>query len=183
MDLFLRDAEKLALRFCALVQEYLVEDALSAAEASDTTATQVSALRYIARHVPAHVGEMSFGLAISPPAATKTVDRLVQKGLVDRREDPEDRRQHLLTLTETGEALLSRVREQQELRLGEILERMAEADRKAFVKGLRGFMTAAFMTENALVTRTCERCGSDCFESCIINQAHLALYNQAIQPV
>ncbi|MBM3266700.1 MAG: MarR family transcriptional regulator [Candidatus Sericytochromatia bacterium] len=183
MDLLLRDADKLALRFGALVQEYLVEGVLEAAAAGDVTATQVAALRYIERHVPAFVGELSFGLSITPPAATKTVDRLVGKGLVDRREDPEDRRQHLLTLTAAGQDLLDRVKSAQADRLGAVLGRMEEAERKALIRGLRGFMTAAFMTSNDLVGRTCERCGSECFESCVINQAHLAIYGQIIQPV
>ncbi len=183
MDLFLRDAEKLALRFSALVQDFLVEGVLASAEAGDVTATQVAALRYIDRHVPAFVGELSFGLAITPPAATKTVDRLVGKGLVDRREDPDDRRQHLLTLTEAGSALLERIKKVQQDRLGAVLGRMEEAERKALVRGLRGFMTAAFFASNDLVGRTCERCGADCFESCVINQAHVALYGQVIQPV
>ena len=183
MDLFLRDAEKLALRFAALVEDYLVEDVLGEAEAGDVTATQVGALRYIGRHVPAYVGELSFGLSITPPAATKTVDRLVAKGLVDRREDPGDRRQHTLTLTDGGQALLDRVKRAQQERLSGVLGRMEEAERKALIRGLRGFLTAAFLTDNGLVARTCERCGSDCFESCVINQAHIALYGEVIKPV
>jgi DNA-binding MarR family transcriptional regulator len=183
VDLLLRDAEKLALRFGALVQEFLVESAIEASDAGDVTATQVGALRYIERHVPAFVGELSFGLSITPPAATKTVDRLVAKGLVERREDPDDRRQHLLTLTEAGQALLDRVKREQAERLGAVLGRMEEAERKALVRGLRGFMTAAFLASHDLVGRTCERCGSECFESCVINQAHVALYGQVIQPV
>lgn len=183
MDLFLRDAEKLTLRFAALVQEHLVEDALVEARSGDVTSTQVAALRYIERHVPAFVGELSSGLGISPPAATKTVDRLVAKGLVDRREDPDDRRQHLLTVTEAGRELLDRVKRVQQERLSAILGRMDEADRKAFIRGIRGFMSAAFFVETDLVGRACERCGSECFESCVVNQAHVALYGQVIQPV
>lgn len=183
MDLFLRDAEKLTLRFAALVEEHLVEDVLDEAESGDVTTTQIAALRYIERHVPAYVGELSFGLAISPPAATKTVDRLVAKGLVDRREDPDDRRQHLLTVTEAGQGLLDRVKRVQQDRLSAIMARMEEGDRKAFIRGVRGFMTAAFFVENDLIGRSCERCGSECFESCVVNQAHVALYGQAIQPV
>lgn len=183
MDLFLRDAEKLALRFAALVQEHLVEDALGEADSGDVTPTQVAALRYIERHVPAFVGELSFGLAISPPAATKTVDRLVAKGLVGRREDPDDRRQHLLTVTEAGQDLLDRVKRVGQDRLSAIMGRMEEADRTAFVRGVRGFMTAAFFVDHELIGRSCERCGCECFESCVVNQAHVALYGQTIQPV
>ncbi len=183
MDLFLRDADKLALRFAALVQEHLVEDVLDQAEAGDVTSTQIAALRYIERHLPAYVGELSYGLAISPPAATKTVDRLVAKGLVDRREDPDDRRQHILTVTDPGLELLGRVKHVGEDRLSAIMGRMEEADRIAFIRGVRGFMSAAFFVENNLIGRSCERCGCECFESCVVNQAHVALYGQVIKPV
>ena len=42
------------------------------------------------------------------PAASRTASRLVSAGLVDRQEDPDDRRARLLTLTAAGHALIER---------------------------------------------------------------------------
>lgn len=183
MDLFLRDAEKLIGRFAVLVREYLAQGALDDADAGDVTLSQVLALRYVKRHDPAFVGELSTALGISPPAATKAVERLVGKGLVDRREDPDDRRQHPLTITRQGQDLLDRLDKGEAERLSNVLSRMTDSDQKALIRGLRGFMTATFLLQHDLIAKTCERCGSACFESCVINQAHWALHGSNIQPV
>jgi DNA-binding MarR family transcriptional regulator len=49
-------------------------------------------------------------LAITEPAAAEVVDELVRAGLVDRGQDPQDRRRYSLTLTELGRQRLSVVR-------------------------------------------------------------------------
>lgn len=48
-------------------------------------------------------------LRLSSSAASSMVDRLVERGLVSRREDPEDRRQKLIGVTATGTELVGRM--------------------------------------------------------------------------
>lgn len=48
-------------------------------------------------------------LRISPSTASHLVDQLVRKGLVNRTEDPHDRRQKRLAITAEGRALLERL--------------------------------------------------------------------------
>lgn len=50
-------------------------------------------------------------LQVHPSNATRLVDRLVKAGLLDRRDDPEDRRQLRLTLTTAGNRIVTRVLE------------------------------------------------------------------------
>ena len=52
------------------------------------------------------VAEAATCLCISQSAASRAIDRLVRDGYVARHEDPEDRRQKLLTLTTAGSTLL-----------------------------------------------------------------------------
>lgn len=52
-----------------------------------------------------HLGEH---MDISAAAASQLVDRLVQHGLVERAEDPNDRRAKVLTLTSKGQDLIER---------------------------------------------------------------------------
>ncbi len=182
MDMHLRDVEMLGDLFAEVVGDHLGLGMLAEAEAGDVTLTQISALRYVARHSPTYVGRLSAGLAISFPAATKAVDRLVAKKLLDRRGDPDDRRKEGLAVTEAGQALLDRVQKVRTRRLEGVLERMESAERRALTRALRGFLTSAFLTDNALVARTCERCGCDCFDACVVYQAHVALYGEAISP-
>jgi DNA-binding MarR family transcriptional regulator len=66
------------------------------------------------------------------------LDELQERGLIERRPDPADRRVHLLSLTEAGSRLRDSVREaiqrQEEER---VLSVLPEADRAAFLRALR----------------------------------------------
>jgi len=52
------------------------------------------------------MSEISERFEITPAAASQLVDKLVQSGLVQREEDPSDRRAKLLNLTEKGQELI-----------------------------------------------------------------------------
>ncbi|MEB3300237.1 MAG: MarR family transcriptional regulator [Candidatus Sericytochromatia bacterium] len=178
-----RDAEKLVGRFAWVVNQWLREDPVEEATAGELTVAQWEVLRYVGLHDPAYAGQLSSGLGISPPAATKAIDRLFAKGLVDRKEDPRDRRQHLLSVTEDGRRRLDEVDQRQQQRLSQVLSRMEPGDRRALFKGLRAFLTSAYGQDNPLVERSCERCGLGCFESCVVHQAHMALYGTPVARV
>lgn len=53
--------------------------------------------------------ELAERLRIAPRSATEVVDQLAEKGLVERRPHPSDRRATLLSLTAEGEQLRARV--------------------------------------------------------------------------
>jgi len=46
---------------------------------------------------------------VSLPAASRMVDDLVRRGLVERKEDPEDRRMKRVRLADTGRSVIRRV--------------------------------------------------------------------------
>ena len=52
------------------------------------------------------VSDLALFLGVTPAAASKSVDRLVQRGLLRRSPAPDDRRAHLLALTDAGGRLL-----------------------------------------------------------------------------
>ncbi len=54
------------------------------------------------------VSDVGTQLGVTNAAASQVVDRLVQMGLVARREDPDDRRAKRLTLTPAGRELIDR---------------------------------------------------------------------------
>lgn len=173
-DVLLRDAETLFGLFTDLVHRVLVTEILPEIADLDLTHAQVGALLFLVRHDPACVGDLADGLGISYPAATKAIDRLVAKGLVTRREGERDRRQSELTVTEGGREVIERIRVARRARLEAIFGRMAQEDQRALLKGLKGFLTAGFMTDKDLIMATCQRCGVDCFTDCVVNQSHLA---------
>ncbi|MDB5057805.1 MAG: MarR family transcriptional regulator [Chloroflexi bacterium] len=72
---------------------------------TDLSFPEMIVLRNLQRG-PLRVAEVASCISITQSAASRAVDRLVRDGFVDRHENPEDRRQKLLTLTRPGEVLL-----------------------------------------------------------------------------
>lgn len=57
------------------------------------------------------MGELAELVLMNHPALTKTVDRMVSRGLVHRRADPTDSRRVLVYITDHGLELMARLRE------------------------------------------------------------------------
>src|SRR3954454_15203273 len=71
--------------------------------------TQLAALYVLADGGTTTVGELAEQLGRSPSATSRLVEGLVRRRLVERRAEPEDRRQRSLALTHRGQALLRAV--------------------------------------------------------------------------
>ena len=71
--------------------------------------TQLAALYVLADGSTTTVGELAEALGRSPSATSRLVDGLAKRRLVERREEPEDRRQRSLALTQRGQAILRAV--------------------------------------------------------------------------
>ncbi len=54
---------------------------------------------------PIMVTELARGLYLEVPSVTTMIDRLCERGLVERADDPQDRRKTLVALTQNGERL------------------------------------------------------------------------------
>jgi DNA-binding MarR family transcriptional regulator len=87
---------------------------------------QIRLLLVLAHSTPATIGQIADSLRIGQSAASLQVDRLVQARMVERADDPTDRRRALVRLTEAGEALLGRQRTGQQ-RLHAILNDLDDA--------------------------------------------------------
>jgi DNA-binding MarR family transcriptional regulator len=68
--------------------------------------TQLAALYVLADGSTLTVGELAESIGRSPSATSRLVDGLVRRRLVERHEEPEDRRQRTLRLTPRGHAVL-----------------------------------------------------------------------------
>jgi DNA-binding MarR family transcriptional regulator len=82
-------------------------------------------------------------LGVHASNATRTCERLVQAGLLDRATDPEDRRRVILSPTPAGERLLAQVMERRRERIVEIMEQMSAEDRTALAASLATFTELA----------------------------------------
>lgn len=88
-------------------------------------------LNQLERNGPARVTALASAEGISQPWATKVVQRLVGRGLVAKLSDPQDRRAALLSITESGRALLAQRTQTRRRRLAELSAGLSADDRIA----------------------------------------------------
>lgn len=66
---------------------------------------QANSLLFLDRVGETNINSLAAHLGVTKAAVSQMVDRLVESGLVNRREDARDRRSKLISLTEEGHAL------------------------------------------------------------------------------
>jgi DNA-binding MarR family transcriptional regulator len=107
------------------------------------TPPQLRVLVMIASRGPLNLGAVARVLGVHASNATRACDRLVAAGLLDRGDDPADRRNLYLQLTEKGRALVDSVMDRRRHAIAEVLDRMPALQRAALVPVLVTFADAA----------------------------------------
>lgn len=107
------------------------------------TVPQLKSLSFISHSVKSSPGRLAAALSVTPPNVTGIVDRLVEQGLVMRRESDQDRRVLLLEVTEKGEGILADLREARINTMQEVLGRLHESELECLVKGYESLLKAA----------------------------------------
>ncbi len=83
----------------------------TAVDAIDITIRQCRAMMFLA-DAPATMSKLAGAIGASLPSTTGLVDRLVQRGIVSRHEDPHDRRLVVCELTDQGRAVIATLQEE-----------------------------------------------------------------------
>lgn len=109
----------------------------------DLTYAQSQVLFYVGDHPRCHMGEVAKAFAVTMPAVTHIVDRLQQKKLMDRADDPADRRVYVLELTRKGARLAQELQTVRIRGLQRVVTRMSGEDRQQVIKGLEALVDAA----------------------------------------
>ena len=121
----------------------------------DLSVRQVKALHVLGDCRELTVGALGERLGIKLPAASIQADNLVNAGLLERHEDPDDRRRVLLRLTPKGEELMERPREVASM-MRSWLEELPADELQAFARALRHLAEVAVAsraTEDAAAMR------------------------------
>lgn len=117
--------------------------AASVAEVDNVvTMPQLRVLMLIATRGPMNLAAVAAGLRVSAPNASRICDRLLKAGMLDRRDDPNDRRHITLTLTKHGNALIDRVIRRRRTAIKRVLRNMTAQDRERLAAALDTFATA-----------------------------------------
>ncbi len=77
----------------------------------DVTMPQAKVLYLVSLHPGMSMSAIAAEIGVGPPAISGLVDRLVTLGYLERREDPDDRRQQLVSITDAGADTLEHMRE------------------------------------------------------------------------
>jgi DNA-binding MarR family transcriptional regulator len=116
----------------------------SIAQAGDgVTLPQLRVLMLASQPGQLNASAVAADLDVHLSTASRICDRLVQSGLLHRRDLPEDRRQLELTLTPDGERLLAGVINHRQQVFARILRRLDADERAALVRSLGSFVEAA----------------------------------------
>src|ERR1017187_323083 len=82
------------------------------------------------------VKALAESMKVSLPAMSRAIDGLFERGLVDRQEDPVDRRMKRLRLTESGRAITSSLNETRLATMQEFLTSLSDEEAQALTEAL-----------------------------------------------
>jgi DNA-binding MarR family transcriptional regulator len=91
--------------------------------------SQVSALASVDEFGPLRISALAALESVGPPVATRVVASLEELDLLERTDDPEDKRASLVELSEHGRQVLAALWSQRTIGLSSRLERLSPAER------------------------------------------------------
>jgi DNA-binding MarR family transcriptional regulator len=119
-------------------------------EEAAVTLVQLRALRKLAQEEKA-LGQLGAELTLSPTSVTRLVDRLEERGLVERRRLGGDRRRVVAALTPAGRSLVNAVPFLEGSNLQAAVERMPVLDRERIATAFHDFVAAVRTLDEAPV--------------------------------
>jgi DNA-binding MarR family transcriptional regulator len=113
------------------------------AKSTGLSVPQFSILMQLHHRGNCGIGDISDKFDITSAAASQLVDKLVQGGLIQRQEDPNDRRAKLLNLTDKGSELIQRGIEERYRWVEGLAERLTVEEREKITEALTILTEAA----------------------------------------
>jgi DNA-binding MarR family transcriptional regulator len=108
----------------------------------DLTMGQLKAVFILISQGPLSVGGLGRSLSIGEPAASLLVDRLQERGLAERREDPTDRRRTLVVPADSAGELVARLRRSRDEQVTGWLARLSDEELNDLHRGLEALLRA-----------------------------------------
>ena len=107
------------------------------------TLAQFRTLVVLQAHGASRLNRLAERLGVNSSTALRTVDKLIVGGLVERRENQQDRREVVIELTRRGRRLVDEVTARRKAAIEEIVAAMPVEHRRHFVDALLSFAEAA----------------------------------------
>ena len=122
-------ATALRISVSRLARRLRVERAAAGLGEPDLSETQLAALATLERHGAMTPGELAEHEKVQPPSMTRVIAVLVESQLVRREPHASDRRQVMLTATDSGSDLVIKARRRREAWLAQRLKELSPAER------------------------------------------------------
>ncbi|MFT4083234.1 MAG: MarR family transcriptional regulator [Nocardioides sp.] len=144
MDTSRDDNEELVTALLTASRSLVGVSARSLADIEDrVTLGQFRTLVVLDGHGPTRLNQLAQRLGVGPSTALRTVDRLIEAGLVDRRENEHDRREVIIRATASGREVVALVTERRRRAIADIVRRMPATEHRVLVDALLAFTEAA----------------------------------------
>ncbi len=138
-----QDADELTDALLTASRLLVALSARSIAAVDETiTIPQFRTLVILSTRGPSNVATLAGLLNVQPSTATRMVDRLVGSGLLDRRTNPNSRREQIVALTDRGRQVVDTATAYRRNEIATVAARMPAADREGLVRALTAFTAA-----------------------------------------
>jgi DNA-binding MarR family transcriptional regulator len=113
-----------------------MHDFLHTMRDSGLSRSQFGTLFQLHRHGACPIFEIGEELGITAPAASQMVDRLVNLDLIERSEDPQDRRVKQISLTDAGTELVQKGYKARGNWINELIEQLSDEEKLITQQGI-----------------------------------------------
>ncbi|MFB7633919.1 MarR family winged helix-turn-helix transcriptional regulator [Streptomyces sp. NPDC056149] len=138
------EAEEVTVAVMAASRLLMAVSARALASIDDAmTLPQLRALVVLESCEPLKLAAMAATLGVNPSTAMRMVDKLEAVGLVDRKPNPENRREVVLRLTAEGRTMVERVLAHRRAEVRTLVGRLPDQQRAELVPALRALIEAA----------------------------------------
>ncbi|MFQ5511000.1 MAG: MarR family winged helix-turn-helix transcriptional regulator [Candidatus Krumholzibacteriia bacterium] len=155
--------------FASVVRETLGKDLLHEVSPQPLSASQFHLIRLMSLHGCRSVRQAADFLGVSPPAASKSIDKLVGLGLVIRQSSAGDRRATRLSVSDSGRQLVRRYEALKNDRLTGVLESFRPEEIEKLSDLLERFCVSV-LSRCQDEKRACLFCGAYVADNCPIEQ-------------
>lgn len=155
--------------FASLVREILEVQLLREASPLPLTVSQFHLLKLMSVDGQHQLGQVADFLGVSPPAATKNIDKLERLGLVVRTPSKGDRRATLLSVSPKGRRLVRKYEGLKVTRLAPLLDRYRAAELTQLSELLQRFSISLLELEQPGPS-FCLRCGAYLEDDCPVGR-------------
>jgi DNA-binding MarR family transcriptional regulator len=98
---------------------------------------QLKTLFFISNRGATTTGKLATALKVTPTNITGIIDRLLEKNLITRTGDPDDRRVLVLRTTPKGDELVAELRQKRRERMTELFNNLSEKEAEIVAQGLK----------------------------------------------